>query len=212
MGKLRGAFRSRDVGMTEEQIREILAPDHEIDISILESIAATVSRVEDIERVIERVNDCIRYVSPGLIVHLPGVSADDFKRSDLSELIQPIQFFNLSVAEGQVFTPQFLFLSQRIRHLCSYAPKLRDIIDGRGNGVYQEVLDGLRTFWDDADRGQSIVHQGHIIERQLWHLQDLRDGSSDFPSNVSFWRSHNCRPWRQHRTHTPPFILELSGP
>ena len=59
MGKLRGAFRSRDVGMTKEQIREILARDHEIDISILESIAATVSRVE----VIERVNDCIRYVS-----------------------------------------------------------------------------------------------------------------------------------------------------
>ena len=193
--------------MTEEQVREILAPDHEIDISILESIAATVSRVEDIKRV----NDCIRYVSPGLIVHLPGVSADEFKRSDL---IQPIQFFNLSVSEGQAFTPQFVFLSQRIRRLCSYAPKLRDIIDGRGNGVYQEVLDGLTTFWDDADRGQSIVHQGHIMERQLWRLQDLRDGGGfGFSVELFFlWRSQNCRPRGRHRTHTPPFILELSGP
>ena len=174
VGKLRGAFRSRDVGVTEEQIREVLVRDHETDISTLESIAATVGHMEDFDRVVFRVNDWIRSVSPGLIVHLPGLSFDEFEGS---ELIQPIQFFNLSATEGQAFTPQFVFLGQRLRLLCSYAPKLRDIIDGRGNGVYQEVLESLRTLWDDADRGRSIVHQGHLIERQLWRLQDLRDGS-----------------------------------
>jgi hypothetical protein len=173
VGKLRGAFRSWEMGDAEVQIREVLAREHETDISILGSMASTVGHMEDIDRVIFRVNDWIRSVSPGLIAHLPGVSFDEFRGT---ELIHPIQFFDLSVTEGQAFTPQFVFLRQRLRLLCSYAQKLRDIINGQGNGVYQEVLESLRVLWDDADRGQSIIHQGHLMERQLWRLQDIRDG------------------------------------
>ncbi|KAN0133855.1 hypothetical protein V8E53_008350 [Lactarius tabidus] len=173
VGKLRGALRSAEVGDAEVQIGEVLAREHETDISNLESIASTVGRMEDVDRVIFRVNDWIRSVSPGLIAHLPGVSFDEFRGT---ELIHPIQFFNLSVTEGQAFTPQFVFLRQRLRLLCSYTQNLRDIIDGQGNGVYQEVLESLRILWDDADRGQSIIHQGHLMERQLWRLQDIRDG------------------------------------
>ncbi|KAH9009412.1 hypothetical protein EDB83DRAFT_2453728 [Lactarius deliciosus] len=56
---------------------------------------------------------------------------------------------------------------------------LRNIIDGRGNGAYQEALASLGTLWNqsnDPNRMWSGVHKRHIMERQLWRLQDFRDG------------------------------------
>jgi hypothetical protein len=47
---LRGAFRPSKVGMTEERVREVLARDHEADISLLERIALATDRVANIDR------------------------------------------------------------------------------------------------------------------------------------------------------------------
>ncbi len=171
---LRGAFSPGQVGRTEEQVKEVLARDHEADISMLESVAPAAGQMERIDMSVSHASLTIRSVNHGLsVVHLPGVSFDEFKRT---ELIQPIQFFNLSVAEGQPFTPQFVFLCQRLRLLCSFAPKLRDIIDGRSKDVYQEILESLGTLWNDADYRRSVIGQQHLMERQLWRLLDLRDG------------------------------------
>ncbi|KAH9076962.1 hypothetical protein EDB83DRAFT_1659593 [Lactarius deliciosus] len=161
--KLRTAF-------TEEQVRGVLARDHDADISRLENVASVASQMEYVDMAVSEIN---RIVKNGLSVHLPGVSFDEFKGTGL---IQPVQFLDFLVAEGQESTPQFVFLSQRLRLLCSYAPKLRNIIDGRGDDVYQEVLGSLGTLWDDADRRRSVVGQQHLMERQLWRLLDLRDG------------------------------------
>ncbi|KAH9170227.1 hypothetical protein EDB89DRAFT_1979507 [Lactarius sanguifluus] len=169
---LHGAFRPQEVGWSEEQVRDVLARDYEVGISTLERIAPAVVHMKAIDRAISWICHWIHSVNPNLIVHLPGVSFDEFEGT---ELIQPSQFFNPSVSEGQAFTPQLIFLHQRLRLLCSYAPKLRDIIDGRGSGAYQEILESLRTLRDDPDRRRSIVHQRHLMERQLWRLQDLRD-------------------------------------
>ncbi|KAH9051496.1 hypothetical protein EDB87DRAFT_1664395 [Lactarius vividus] len=128
--------------------------------------------MEAIDRAISWISHWIHSINADLIVHLPGVSFDEFERT---ELIQPTQFFSPSVSEGQAFTPQLIFLHQRLRLLCSYAPKLRDIIDGRGHGAYHDILESLRTLRDDPDRRRSIVNQRHLMERQLWRLQDLRD-------------------------------------
>ncbi|KAH9045186.1 hypothetical protein EDB85DRAFT_5286 [Lactarius pseudohatsudake] len=155
---------------TEEQVRGVLARDHDANISRLEIVASVASQMEDVDMAVSEIN---RIVKNGLSVHLPGVSFDEFKGTGL---IQPIQFLNSLVPEGQESTPQFVFLSQRLRLLCSYAPKLRDIIDGRGDDAHQEVLGSLGTLWDDADRRRSVVGQQHLMERQLWRLLDLRDG------------------------------------
>ncbi|KAI9437911.1 hypothetical protein BJY52DRAFT_567169 [Lactarius psammicola] len=137
---LSGAFSSGQVRRTEEQVREVLKREHKVDISRLENVGTAAGQMEGIDMSVSDVNDTIRLVSHGLSKHLPGVSFDESRGT---EPIQPIQFFNLSVAEGQVgqpFTPQFVFLGQRLRLLCSYAPKLRDIINGQGNGVCQEIF------------------------------------------------------------------------
>ncbi|KAH8985108.1 hypothetical protein EDB92DRAFT_2116872 [Lactarius akahatsu] len=161
---LRRAFRPWEVGRTEDQVRDVLARNHVVDISTLERIAPAADHMLNIDSFISQINSWIHYVSLGLIVHLPGVSFDQTGPS------QPIRFFNPSVLKGQAFTPQLVFLCRRLRRLCPYTPKLRDIIDGRGNGAYQETLESLRTLWGDADRGHSIVHQRHLsylMERQL---------------------------------------------
>jgi hypothetical protein len=173
---LRGAFRPSEVGMTEERVREVLARDHEVDISMLERIALSTQRVATIDSAILRINDSIRGFSSSLIQCVRG---PDFDQLEQTELVKPIQFFN--PAEIPSFLPQFIFLHQRLQLLCSYSSKLRDIIEGRGDGVYQEILESLRTLWDQSGEFSGISRR-HIMERQLWRLQDLRDGGG-----FGFW-------------------------
>ncbi len=176
------AFNVRQEGMTEEKVKELLARDHEADIKYLEIISAAVNQMENIDMAIADVNEFIKIVDRRLSQHIPGVSFDEFKRVDP---MPPTQFFNPLAIEGKLFTPQFVFLRQRLQLLCSLAPKLRDILDGRGNGAYQEILESMETLSPDTDTGPGrldldpdcpVTGQRHVMERQLWRLQDLRDG------------------------------------
>jgi hypothetical protein len=139
-----GGLGRTEAGRTpEELVKNILARDYEVDISTLERITSAADQMVNIDSLISRINRRIRSVSPALIAHLPGVSFDEFEGI---QLIQPTQFFDRAEAEGQPFTPQLVFLRQRLRFLCSYAPKLRDIIHGRGSNAYQEALKSLGTL------------------------------------------------------------------
>ena len=165
---LEGAFCPDQEGRTEEQVKEVLARDHEANISKLESAIPVADRMKGIDRYASTINGRIGYTM------LPGVSLDELKEK---KLIQSVQFFNVSAGDAQVFMPQIVFLTQRLRLLCSYAPKLRDIMNGQGdNGVYKETLEGLRILWNDDDRSRSVVNRRNLMERQLWRLLDLRDG------------------------------------
>ena len=104
------------------------------------------------------------------------------------ELIQLTQFFNPTPDTKLIFLPQLIFLHQRLRLLCSYASKLRDIINGQPNGAYQEMLESLEALWTESDNQKfSAVQQRHLMERQLWRLQDLHDsGGFGFGVELSF--------------------------
>ncbi|KAH8977263.1 hypothetical protein EDB92DRAFT_1918645 [Lactarius akahatsu] len=128
--------------------------------------------MELIDTSLSEVNSIIRSVDYGLNGNLPGVSFDEFKETGL---IQPTRFFNLSDDGQQGFTPQFIFLHQRLRLLCSFAHAFRDILDEKTDEVHDKILGSLHILWDNANHGRSIVHQQHLMERQLWRLQDLRD-------------------------------------
>ncbi|KAI9439335.1 hypothetical protein H4582DRAFT_2076034 [Lactarius indigo] len=172
---LRGALRPSEAGMAEDQVREILARDHEDDISMLERIVLAADRVANIDGAIFEVNDSICASASGLISFVHGVIFDQFEPTGLA---QETRFFNPTI-ESTGFLPQFVFLHQRLRLLCSYSSKLRDIIDGQVNGTYKEVLESLGTLWkgsDDPRCKRSVIHQRHLMERQLLRLQDLRDG------------------------------------
>ena len=180
---LREAFRPSEVGATEGQVKEALARDHEANISLLERIALAADQVANIDVKILEVELSIHTFAGGLISAVRGVFFDEFEQT---KLIQPSQFFNTN--KRNIFLPQFIFLYQRLRLLCSYSTKLRDIIAEQGNssGAYQEMVESLKNLWDEADkppnRDWSVVRRQHLMERQLWRLQDWRDGDG-----FGFW-------------------------
>jgi hypothetical protein len=181
LSELRELFRPSGVETTEEQVREALARDHEADISMLERItlAVTADQEANIDTAISKVNDSIIDFSDELVGWLRGADFDVLAETGLA---QPIKFFN-PVAERAFFYPQFIYLHQRLRLLCSYSSKLRDIINGQGDGAYQEMVESLGTLWSESDNHDcSGVHQQHLMERQLYRLQDWRDGGG-----FGFW-------------------------
>ena len=165
-----------DVETAEEEAKEALARDHEDDISMLEHIALAIDRVMDIDRATSIICDSISDFASGLMSRVSGIQFDDFEETGL---LEPIQFFG-STDAITIFLPQFIFLHQRLRLLCSYSSKLRDIVNGQCNGAYQEVLESIGTLWSESDKStwsiRSSISQRRLMERQLWRLQDLRDG------------------------------------
>jgi hypothetical protein len=172
---LEGAFSPFQEERTSEywQVRvgEVLARVHEADISQLESSIPVADETEFIDMCISELNRSIGYAL------WPGVSFDKLKRTEfIQPKIQPVEFFNISAGDTQEFMPQIVFLNQRLRLLCSYAPKLREIIKGGGDGiVYRETLESLRLLWNYNDPSRSVIGRRHLMERQLWRLLDLRD-------------------------------------
>jgi hypothetical protein len=176
--KLREAFRPSEAEATEEQAREVLARDHEVNICMLERIVLAVDQIANIDSAILRINELIYDFAWGLISFMPGTHFDSIETG----LLQPVQFFG-ATDKRPTFLPQFIFLHQRLQLLCSYSSQLRDIIDGQCDDTYQEILDSLGTLWDESDKHSwSGVHRRHLMERQLWRLQDLRDGGG-----FGFW-------------------------
>ena len=170
------AFRplESDRGLTAQgRVREVLARDHEASISKLERIASTLDHMEDIDLYISLVDHTLRAFTCGLIDLLPGVSSDELKRTAFTP---PGQLFKFAVAEGRSVAPQFIFFRQRLGRLCSYAPRLREIIERQDNVDYQETFESLSAIWDNAHGRGLIVNVRNLMERQLWRLQDLRDG------------------------------------
>lgn len=123
----------------------------------------------DTEWNIFHVDRTLRASTYSLIDLLPGVSVDELEQTTPSQLFK----FAVAEAEGRSAAPQFIFLRQRLRLLCSYAPRLRDIIERQGNVDYQETVGAI---WDNALGKGPIVNARHLMQRQLWRLQDLRDG------------------------------------
>ena len=167
---LRDVFNSSEVGM----MKEILTRNHQADISLLERIAHAADQVAHVDRAIFNAQGFILVFAKCLIATILGVHIDAFEPD---KLLQPEKFFNPTT--NSYFSPQFIFLHQRLRLLCSYSSVLRGIIDGRGNGTYKEIHSSLKILWGEADthnRKWAGVHRRHLMVRQLWRLQDLRDG------------------------------------
>ncbi|KAH9052788.1 hypothetical protein EDB87DRAFT_1655506 [Lactarius vividus] len=166
--RLREVFRPSEEEATEEQVKED-------DISELERIALVTGRLADVDEPIFRINDSVASYGGGLVLPLHGVYLDYFEPTDL---MQPKRFFN-ATKDRPAFLPQFIFLHQRLRFLCSYSSPLRDVIDGRGNNPYKYMLESLGIVWSELDsprRNWTGVRRRHLMERQLYRLQDFRDG------------------------------------
>jgi hypothetical protein len=187
---LREVFRPSGEEITEDQVREVLARDYEVKVCMLERISALLAdgRLERIDWGIFRIKQSMHGFADGLLGTIRGADQleDPSQVDEKTGRFQPIQLFQ-PVKELD-FLNQFVYLHQRLRFLCSYSSKLRNIIHKHDSSAYEETIESLGTLWDQSDQLNrtvwSVIKARHssLMERQLLRLQDIRDGGG-----FGFW-------------------------
>ena len=156
-------FYPRGTNLTEDQVREILR-NHVYQIAELERIKVEADRIQDVN--ISNLQHGMDRVTHKLTEQLPGVQFD-VPRTEPVPLSQALELFSASVK------PQLILPRQRLQSLCSIGPKLRDIIEGRNSEPYSVTIESLKVLERVPTRAKLA---GHLMERQLWRLHDLRHG------------------------------------
>jgi hypothetical protein len=149
--------------LTEDEAREILR-DHESQISELEHIDMGDNNLQDVDRLIGAVQRRIDASTHEIITrHLPGVDSDDY-----TEPIQFSQFMKLIRNRRHI---QFIFSVRSLKRFRSVGQTFRDILEGQWDAdAFQETCKNLQDLYRRSGWRDYLSH------RQLWRLQDLRDG------------------------------------
>ena len=167
--ELREAFEPWTQKRTREQVEEILR-NHERQISELERIQVETRGMEDVDWRISLYQDAMDEATYRLARQLPGVSFDKLHRSE-SFLISDT--FNTQATDSAPVIPQLIFPIQQIQALARLALKLREVLEGQAADGHKEVLESLKS----VDQVPDLLRRPNgLMNRQLWRLQDLRDG------------------------------------
>ena len=156
-------FYPRGTNPTEEQVKEILC-NHKYQVAELERIKVEADHMNLLDVKISDLQHGMDRVTHKLTGRLPGVQFDP-PRMDTIPLSK---LFSASVK------PQLILPRQRLQSLCSIGPKLRDIVEGHNSEPYNVTIEGLKTLERVFTRPKLA---GHLMERQLWRLHDLRHSS-----------------------------------
>jgi hypothetical protein len=154
---------------TREQVEEILR-NHERQISDLERIKVEADSMEDVDWRISLYQDAMDEDTFRLARLLPGVSFDELRRSE-TFFISDI--FSTQATGSAPIAPQLIFPGQQVQALARLGSKLREVLDGQVADVHKEVLENLKSV-DQVP--VSLRRPNGLMKRQLWRLQDLRDG------------------------------------
>ncbi|KAF8262936.1 hypothetical protein EI94DRAFT_1808060 [Lactarius quietus] len=164
--ELRRAFEPWTQKRTREEVKAILQ-NHEGQISELKRMA---DGMEDVDWRFSLYQDEMDDATYKLMRQLPGVTFDELRRSE-SSLIS--ETFNPPATSGTFVTPQLIFPGQRVQVLARLGVKLRQVMDGQVAEGYEKVLKSLESV-DQVP--VSRRRPDGFMKRQLWRLQDLRDG------------------------------------
>jgi hypothetical protein len=170
--ELRGAFEPWTQKRTREQVEEILRK-HERQISELESIKLEADGMEDVDWRISLYQDAMDDATYRLTRKLPGVSFDEPRRSKSFLTSDTFDMFDTLAAVSVPVTPQLIFPGQQLQALARQGLNLREVLDGQITDSYEEVLEILKSV---EQVPLSLRRPDGLMKRQLWRLQDLRDG------------------------------------
>jgi hypothetical protein len=165
---LHRAFEPWSMNRTEEEIREILS-GCQSSISELERIEIEVAGIEDLDWKISLLQGAMDEATHNLTRRLPGVLFNDLKRA------RPIlinEAFDFPFADSTPATPQLILPGQQVQSLCALGGGLRDVIEKRNPEKHQEILENLKSI----DKIPVSLRPLNYPMKQLWRLQDLRDG------------------------------------
>jgi hypothetical protein len=166
---LHRAFEPGDLNRTREEIREILR-DRELPISELERIESEADGMEDVDWRISLLQDAMDSATHELTRQLPGVSFNELESSG-PVLIRNV--FDFPLLGGTPITPQFIFPGQQLQGLFTLGRGLHDIVEERNAEKHVETVESLASI----DKIPVPLRRlKDLMIRQLWRLQDLRDG------------------------------------
>jgi hypothetical protein len=176
--ELHRAFEPWALKRTKEQVEEILR-NHEQQISKLEDIKVEADSMVDADWWISRYQTAIDDATYRLARHHLGVSFDEPRRSEF--LITDM--FNTSPTCSALISLQLILPGQQVQALARLGPKLREILDGQVADGHEEVLESLKSA---NQVPVSLRRPNGLMKRQLWHLQDIRDGGLGFTVELFF--------------------------
>jgi hypothetical protein len=139
-------------------------------ISELERIKVEADSMEEVDWRISLYQEAMDDATYGLARQLPGVSFDEPRRSE-SFLITDT--FNIHPTGSAPVIPQLIFPGKQVQALARLGSKLREVLDGQVADGHKEVLESLKSV-DQVP--VSLRRPNGLMKRQLWRLQDLRDG------------------------------------
>ena len=152
-----------------EDVEEILR-NYESEISELEQINTEADSLEEIDvQIYNQQATLSNYDYRQIISQFPGVL--DGMEDNYYHIQTPIPFSRLVEQFDDTRKMPFIRPGQTLKSMCSPAVTLRNILQGQGDAdAYKELLKDLKkaVFW-------TVLH-GNEMQRQLWRMQDLRDG------------------------------------
>ena len=161
--RLYDALRQR--GDLTDEVKGILH-GHESEILELEQVNIEADRLGQLDFWISVLRNIINDDSNQIISQLPGL-LDDF---DLYHQA-PIPFSRLVELSPDPRKLQFICPGKTLKSMCSPSLTLRHILEGQGDAdAYKELLKNLENF------RFFVGWQRDGLQRQLWRLEDLRDG------------------------------------
>jgi Family of unknown function (DUF6535) len=166
---LHRTFELWDQTRTGEEIRNILE-GCESQISELERIGNEANGMDDVDWRISLLQDAMDTATHKLTRRLPGASFNELKSSGPIPITEAFAF---PISGSTPITPQFIFPGQQLQPFFALGRGLRNILEGRSPEKHKEVLEGLESV------GKILIplrRLNHLMKRQLWRLQDLRDG------------------------------------
>jgi Family of unknown function (DUF6535) len=163
------AFEPGGLNRTPEETREILR-DHELPISELERIEVDADGIEDVDWRFSLLQDAMDDATYELARRLPGVS---FNELESPGPILITNAFGFPLFGSTPITPQFIFPGQQLQGLFTLRRGLHDIIEEQNPEQYEETIRSLASI-DEIP--VPLRRLKDLMIRQLWRLQDLRDG------------------------------------
>ena len=163
------AFEPWGLNKTREEIMDILR-NLEIPISELERIEIEADGIEAVDWRISLLQDAMDDATHQLTRLLLGESSNQLKPSSSTPAAEA---FHSQLPGSTPVTPQFIFPGQQLQGLFTLRRGLRDILEDRNPGKHAEIVESLESI-DDIP--VPLRRLKGLTTRQLWRLQDLRDG------------------------------------
>ena len=130
-------------------------------MSELERLSIDAAHLESVDQWIFVTQSAI---APQITSQFPGI-LDDLDA-------EQVRFGHFVEMFGDPRQIQFIRPGQTLKSMCSIVPTLRNILEGRGDAEeYKQMLKNLMEF-----RSRASNWQGDELQRQVWRLQDLRNG------------------------------------